>query len=105
MTKAQETAVAKIKSMAENMHGHCSDKYEIKEWEIVEYESFVSLYFSVGLKDDEGTMAAILGRESFHLFIGKRGGITYPTYKSYKGRSAAKRFNGNLMAVHCEQNH
>ena len=101
MTKAQEIAVAKLRKMAESMHGHCSDSYEVKEWEVEENEYFVSLYFSVGIKGDEGTLAAVIGRDSCHLFIGKRGGVTYPVTKN--GKNYTKRFTGRLFGVSIDQ--
>lgn len=102
MTRSQEHAIERIRKSAETMMGHCSDSYEIKQWDIEENEYFVGLCLSVGLKNDEGTMAAVFGRYNCQLFIGKRGGITYPVYKN--GKSYVKSFT-SLMGVHCDQNH
>ena len=92
MTKAQENAIERIKRLALNEHGKYADEYEIKEWEVDENEYFVSLVVETGLKGDEGTMAAIFGRDRAHLFIGKKGGITYPVSKN--GKHYTKRFKG-----------
>lgn len=54
------------------------DKYEVKKFELVENEhGTISLYVQAGMIGDEGTYAAILARDTLHIFIGKRGGITY----------------------------
>lgn len=88
ITKQQAKAIESIKKVAETMHGEKhADKYEIKKFEIDECEYFVSLTVEVGLKGDEGTMAEILCRDYAHLFIGKRGGITYPVCKKMKNGS------------------
>lgn len=90
MTNTQETVIKRIRNAIENMHGAYSDSYEIKEWTIDDREFFVNLYFEVGLKNDEGTMAALTARDCGQIFIGKRGGISYPVYKN--GKSYTKRF-------------
>jgi hypothetical protein len=101
MTKAQIKAIENIRKLAETLHDDMS-KYEIKEWEISENEYFVSLVVSVGMKDDEGTMAACFCRDEAQLFIGKRGGIKYPVYKN--GRSYTKVFHGySLLEAVCDQ--
>lgn len=98
MTKAQEIAIERIRKAAENMHGKkYADEYEFKKWEIIENEYFVSLVLEVGRKNDEGTMAAVLCRDHIHLFIGKRGGITYPVSKN--GKHYTKRFSTLLTAA------
>lgn len=53
------------------MGGH----YEVKELEVT--DSYGAAYVSIttGLKDDEGTMAECLCRDTYLFFIGKRGGI------------------------------
>ena len=90
MTKAQEQAIKKIRKLAED-HLY-SDSYEIKEWDIKENEYFVSVVVETGMKNDEGTLASILCRDRAHLFIGKRGGITYPVTKN--GKQVRRRFKG-----------
>lgn len=81
MTKSQERAVEKIKKLAEDYMNKCFNNGELKEWEVEENEYFVSVVLEIGNKDDEGTMAAIFGRDRAHLFVGKRGGVTYPVSK------------------------
>ena len=88
MTKKQEMAVARIRRAAENtlFWGNPED-YEFKEWEVIDHtEDYpcVEVRLTTGRKGDEGTMAAILCRESAQLFIGPRGGITY--YKTIRDK-------------------
>ena len=89
MTKSQEKAIERIRKLVES---ECRDRYEIKIWELKEHETFVSLYVAYGLKNDEGTLAELLCRDKAHLFVGKRGGITYPIYKN--GRQIERKFKG-----------
>lgn len=77
MTKAQEKKLNKVKSMMEEEFMYDKEKYEIKRFKVNDMEYFVSVVGEVGLKGDEGTLAQVFGRERFHLFIGKKGGITY----------------------------
>ena len=97
-TKYQEKAIKNIKRLAEELHSRAhADKYEIKKFEISENEYFVAVVVEVGMKDDEGTLAEVLCRDSAQLFIGKRGGITYPVSKQMKNGSWKhyyKRFEG-----------
>lgn len=98
MTSAQEKAIARIERLVKkNLY---SDNYEIKKWEIHENEYFVALVGEWGMKDDENTLAEVFGRDSFQVFIGKRGGITYPVHKTMKNgkyKSYYKRFDGITM--------
>lgn len=98
ITKAQEKAIAQIKRLAETLFGkNTLDKYEIKKFDIHENEYFVAVVVEVGMKDDEGTMAQIYCRDHAQLFIGPRGGITYPVSKqmaSGKYKHYTKRFKG-----------
>lgn len=105
MTAAQERAVKRIRKLAENCF--YSDAWEIKEWEVNENEYFVSVIVEIGHKNDEGTLAAIICRDRAHLFIGKRGGITYPVTKTLKNgehKTYYKRFGGySLLQAVCDQ--
>ena len=94
MTKAQENAIARIKRMAEQTLCYSED-YEFKEWEVKENEYFVSVLLETGLKNDEGTWASIIARDRAHLFVGKRGGITYPVSKN--GKHYTKSLNGHTI--------
>lgn len=101
ITKAQEKAIAQIKRLAETLFGEKTlDKYEIKQFDIDANEYFVAVVVEVGMKDDEGTMAEIFGRDRAQLFIGPRGGITYPVNKqmaSGKYKHYEKRFKGHSL--------
>lgn len=94
MTKAQEKMVNKIKYMMEQEFFYDKEKYEIKQFDVSETEYFVSVVGEVGLKGDEGTLAQVFGRERFHLFIGKKGGITY--YNRKGTTKHLKRYEGLL---------
>lgn len=100
MTKQQEQKVNKIKQAAILEWARNKD-YEIKTWKVEDCEFSVSVVVEVGLKGDEGTLAAILGRNRAHIFVGPKGGLSYPTKK---GKKKALRFI-NLWEVHCAQNH
>ena len=84
MTKAQQNKINMIRNLAENLHGEYSKNYEIKQWEVEEYETFLSLVVEVGMIGDENTYASIYCRDRLHVFIGKKGGVTIPIYKSNK---------------------
>lgn len=86
MTKAQEAVIKTVESYM--LHRMCrrneDDRYEVKRKEVDEVtENIVSLFIQTGLKGDEGTMASILCRDTVHLFIGKKGGVScYVTARS-----------------------
>lgn len=102
MTTAQERSIERIKKLAENLHGHCSASYEIKEFKVEENEYFVSVIVEIGMIGDEGTMGEYIGRDRAHLFIGKRGGISYP-YTSRTGKWYRLQFH-HLWEVIVNQN-
>ena len=77
MTKQQEIAVNKIRADIEKEFFYDKDTYEVKKWEVEECKYFVSVAFEVGIKNDEGTLASIFCRDRGHLFVGKRGGLSY----------------------------
>lgn len=54
-----------------------SDRHEVKELAIDEREGDPAVYIriTVGLKDDEGTMAEFFCRDTYMFFIGPRGGM------------------------------
>lgn len=110
MTRAQEQAVARVRKLVEReIKGIYGDKdcYEIKCWEITEYDSFIALVVEYGMKGDEGTLAEVIGRNRAHLFIGKRGGITYPVSKKLKSgeyKHYTKHFKGySILQAVCDQ--
>ena len=97
MTKAQEIKIKAIQN--EVMEDWVRPGYELKNWEVNENEYFVSVVVEVGLIGDEGTFASILARNHAHIFIGKNGGLTYPTKKG-----KIKRLKWiNLWEVHLAQ--
>ncbi len=80
MTKQQEARVERLRKEAENQFNHT----EIKRFEVRDYDHFVSVYVVIGMPDDDGTLAAVFCRDAAHVFVGKRGGVTYPVSKQYK---------------------
>ena len=106
MTKQQEVAINNLKQSIINGLFLNKDKYEFKEFEIIEYDHFISLYFVVGMKNDEGTYASIVCRDRGQLFIGKRGGITYPVTKKLKNgtyKHYYKSYKHNIHSVIVDQ--
>lgn len=100
MTNSQKKAIKRIENLTKEILWN--DKFEIKLWEVEENEYFVNLVVETGMKGDEGTMAAIFARDRAQLFIGKRGGITYPVSKN--GRHYTKVFGGySLLQAVCDQ--
>ena len=100
MTKSQERAIENIKRLVEKELG---ERREIKEWDVDDGEYFVSLYIVYGVKDDEGTMAAYF-RNTAHLFIGKRGAVTYPVWSKTKKTSITRKFHGySILEAVCDQ--
>ena len=83
MTSKQEKMVNQIKAdiISYDFHDQriCGNiensRYEFKQFEVEDHGEFVSVYSVVGLKDDEGTMAACTCRTYRQIFIGKRGGV------------------------------
>lgn len=97
MTRKQKTIIEMLKREAKRQLFYGGEEdYEFKQFEIKDYDSFVSVSIETGRKNDEGTLAAVLCRDHLHLFIGKRGAITY----WQTGRKTTQRLNGmNLMTV------
>ena len=80
MTKQQELAISKIKREVERQLFY-SENCEIKDWRVTENEYTVSVFFEIGLKNDEGTLAQFFARDKGQVFIGKKGGLTYVSKK------------------------
>lgn len=90
MTQAQEKAINRIRKLVEK---ECGEAYEVKKWIVSECEYFVDVVVEYGCIGDEGTLAELIARNRAHLFIGKRGGITY--YATGKRNGLSKRtFHG-----------
>lgn len=90
MTKAQERRIESIKRELEEMATQYHTNGEIKWFKVEDCGSFVSVSGCTGARDDEGTYAAILCREHVHLFIGKRGAVTYPIWKKKQKRQITR---------------
>lgn len=104
MNKKQEKTVELIKTGVMNAFDYSrgAGRYELKKFTVNECEYFVSVIAVVGMVDDEGTMAEYLCRDKVHLFIGKRGGITYPMFKN--SHYYTKRFK-NFITTSLDQKH
>ena len=83
MTKAQENAVARLRALVEKECAEMGD--EIKRFDVEDFEYFVSVYVTFGIKNDEHTMA-FLARDYAHLFVGKRGGVRLPARSNTGGQ-------------------
>lgn len=85
VTESQAKALCNILKLADKFdYSHGKGGYEIKQYEVTWSEYFLSVVLEVGAVGDEGTLAAIICRDRVHLFVGKRGGITYPCMKGDK---------------------
>ena len=84
MTNSQRNKINMIRKQAVNLHGDFAKNYEFKQWEIEEYDTFISLIVEVGMIGDENTYASIYCRDRLHVFIGKKGGVTLPIYRNNK---------------------
>lgn len=86
MTTKQKRAIDYIRRKAEDTLFYGSpDKYEFKKWEVDDCGSFISLVLEVGMKEDEGTLAAIFCRDRAQLFIRRGGAVEYPVYTKRNG--------------------
>ena len=104
MTRQQAWAITKIKDMIKAEFFPCHREAEIKMFDVNENEYFVSVVFEVGGKNDEGTLAEIFCREHGQVFVGPRGGMTYPVF-SKKFRKNTERQVKSLYSVYYDQNH
>jgi hypothetical protein len=104
MTNSQERAVQSFRRTVER-ELLLSEDYEVKRFDIEDCNSFVSVIFETGLKGDEHTLASVFGRERGHIFIGKKGGITYPIsyQKDDKYVTKYKTYKHNIWAIICDQ--
>ena len=93
MTDRQRWAITRIKKDVER----CLTEYkELKAWEVRENEYFVSVVFEMGFVGDEGTLSEYLLRLRGQVFVGKRGGITYPMWNHAKNTMYRKRYRSAL---------
>lgn len=101
MTNQQENVVKRIKEELERSFFYGSkEDYEVKQFEVSEFKYFVSVYAVVGMKNDNGTLASVYCRDTIHVFIGKKGGITYPVHKKLKNGSY-KNYTKRLTSIGC----
>ena len=84
MTKSQERAITNLRRCVEKDYLY-DEQYEIKRWEIEELKyGKISVVFTTGLKNDDGTLASIFCRDTGHVFIGKKGGMCCYNTKTMK---------------------
>ena len=85
ITKRQKDKLEYIKNMTlDAEYGSTKDKYEIKKFDVsVDDLGNASVIVEAGLKNDEGTMASVLTRNTAIIFIGKNGGMKHMTKDSY----------------------
>jgi hypothetical protein len=103
MTKQQEIMVERIKRYIEKHDLFNNDpRYEFKEFSVEETDYGTVIVYSVtGLKNDEGTMAAIFCRNKRHIFIGKRGGLKSSKWDSKKNKSINLQGWSDVMIYGC----
>ena len=100
MTNSQKLAMERIKKLTNDLL--YNDNHEIKKFEVTDCDYIMSVIVETGLKNDEGTLAAIVGRDRAHLFIGKRGAITYPVHKN--GKFIRRKFHSySMLEAVCDQ--
>ena len=89
MTEVQKSMVQNIKRYIEqNDMFNSSPDYEFKKFEVEETDYGTVMVYSVtGMKNDEGTAAAIFCRNIRQIFIGKRGGLRSSIWDSQKKKS------------------
>jgi hypothetical protein len=90
MTKAQEKTICRLRTLVER---ELDARSEIKAWEVEDYATFVSVYVVTGMKNDEGTLAQVFARDRAHLFIGKRGGTTFPVWNGKARKQTVRAFH------------
>lgn len=103
MTKSQERVIERIRTEVLKTFDFSNGKgeYEYKQFEVHDCKYFIAVVAEVGRINDEGTLASMLCRNRVHLFIGKRGAITYPV-NTKDGKVIRKPFKG-YWKVYMEQ--
>lgn len=102
MTRSQKLMIEHLDREVENQITGRRGEYEVKERRVKEFSTFVSYYVYIGYKGDENSILSLY-RDTIHLFIGKRGGVTY--YPNKGNVDKHKRYKGNLWQVIIDQNH
>lgn len=95
LTKAQERRLEQFRRLAEKELEHMQNG-EIKNWQVKECGRDIDLCFSVGRVGDENIWL-YFARHNVQVFIGPRGGVTYPVSKKLKNgeyRHYTKRWKG-----------
>ena len=104
MTQAQERRVEMIRREIEREFFPMHRNPEIKEFKVEELDwGSVSIVAEVGGIGDEGTYAAIMCRERIHVFIGRKGSISYYPYSIKNGCKARNLGRRSLYHVYYEQ--
>ena len=105
MTKKQEMV---IKTIRDYMTGEWDRRnwgstrtYEIKEERISEEQEDGSIYISMtrGLEGDEGTMAAVLCRDTIGIFVGPKGGCSCYSKSRTSRVEGYVKYTDNWMGV------
>lgn len=83
------------------------EEYEIKEATIqpLKFCNDVKVVITMGMKNDEGTLAEIYARDSIRVFIGTRGGVTYfvQSDRAKDGYVERRWDGGNPWLIYFEQ--
>lgn len=104
MTRSQEMKIEYLRKEAEKMMNEYHREGEIKRFEVEDCGSFISVIVEVGGKNDEGTMAAIFCREDAHIFIGKRGAMTFPVWDTKNKKQVRRKFIGLWLTYYDQKN-
>lgn len=87
MTAAQKRVIEKLRAELPFAYDSAhKGGYELKSFEVTEHTHFVGVCAIVGLKDDEGTAAAVLARTNRNIAIGPRGAVELLNAKKKSAR-------------------
>lgn len=100
MTRSQEIKLNMIRRDAEIMASEHHKNGEVKQFDVKNFESFISVYVVIGAKDDEGTLASVFCREKVTLFIGKRGKVTFPVWDEKNKEQRYKNYRSMFCACY-----
>lgn len=102
MTAAQEKKVEELRSsIVFKLNG--MDR-EIKEFSVEDHQYFVSVYVIFGYIDEESRWYKYFPiRDHAHFFVGPRGGLTYPIWKSRDKMIRRPCKPNDLLKVEAEQ--
>lgn len=104
MTQAQERKVEMIRKEIEREFFPMHRNPEVKQFDVEELDcGIVSLIAEVGGVNDNGTYAAIMCRERIHVFIGRKGSISYYPYSIKNGCKARNLGRRSIYHVYYEQ--